>query len=97
MAKTKTVIVSCGTAIATSTVVAKAIEEACKKEGIRVNVKQCKAADIMNQMKDGADLIVTTSQVRGDPGVPVIKGLAFLTGIGKDAVLEQIMVVLRKE
>ncbi len=96
MEKPKTVIVSCGTAIATSTVVAKAIEEACKAEGIRVIVKQCKAADILNYLKDGADLIVTTSQVRGDVGVPVIKGLAFLTGVGKDAVLKQIMDVLRK-
>ncbi len=96
MAKAKTVIVSCGTAIATSTVVAKAIEEACKKEGIPVVVKQCKAAEIPMYLKDGADLIVTTSQVRGDPGVPVIKGLAFLTGIGKDAVLKQIIDVLKK-
>jgi PTS system galactitol-specific IIB component len=96
MAKAKTVIVSCGTAIATSTVVAKAIEEACKKEGIPVVVKQCKAAEIPMYLKDGADLIVTTSQVRGDPGVPVIKGLAFLTGVGKDAVLKQIIDVLKK-
>ena len=42
----KTVIVSCGTAIATSTVAAKAIEEACKAAGIDVITKQCKAAEI---------------------------------------------------
>jgi len=96
MAKAKTVIVSCGTAIATSTVVAKAIEEACKAQSIPVIVKQCKAAELPVYLKDGADLIVTTSQVRGDPGVPVIKGLAFLTGVGKDAVLKQIIDVLKK-
>lgn len=92
----KTVIVSCGTAIATSTVVAKAIEEACKAEKIAVNIKQCKAAEIQAYLNDGADLIVTTSQLRFDPGVPVIKGLAFLTGIGKDEVMKQIMEVIRK-
>jgi galactitol PTS system EIIB component len=97
MAKAKTVIVSCGTAIATSTVVAKAIEEACKKDGVPVIVKQCKAAEIPMYLKDGADLIVTTSQVRGDVGgVPVIKGLAFLTGIGIEPVMKQIMDVLKK-
>jgi len=58
----KTVIVSCGTAIATSTVAAKAIEEACKEAGIDVKTRQCKAAEIKNYL-DGADLIVTTSQV----------------------------------
>jgi PTS system galactitol-specific IIB component len=92
----KTVIVSCGTAIATSTVVAKAIEDACKAAGIAVNVKQCKAAEIPVLLKDGADLIVTTSQLRFDPGIPVIKGLAFLTGIGTDQVMAQIMDVLKK-
>ena len=93
---TKTVIVSCGTGIATSTVVAVAIEQACKKEGLSVNVKQCKAAELPMILADGADLVVTTSTMRFDPGIPVIKGLAFLTGIGKDQVLAQIMDVLRK-
>lgn len=93
---TKTVIVSCGTGIATSTVVAVAIEQACKKEGLSVNVKQCKAAELPMILADGADLVVTTSTMRFDPGIPVIKGLAFLTGIGKDQVMAQIMDVLRK-
>ena len=93
---TKTVIVSCGTGIATSTVVAVAIEQACKKEGLSVNVKQCKAAELPMILADGADLVVTTSTMRFDPVIPVIKGLAFLTGIGKDQVMAQIMDVLRK-
>ena len=92
----KTVIVSCGTGIATSTVVAVAIEEACKKEGLGVVVKQCKAAEIPALLTDGADLIVTTSTLRFDPGIPVVKGMAFLTGIGKEQVMTQIMDVLRK-
>lgn len=92
---TKTVIVSCGTAIATSTVAAKAIEEACKAAGIPVKTKQCKAAEIKTYVDQGADLIVTTSQIRYDPGIPVINGLAFLTGIGKDKVIEEILEALK--
>ncbi len=92
----KTVIVSCGTAIATSTVVAKAIEDACKKNNIPVKIKQCKAAEISIVLKEGADLIVTTSQLRSDPGIPVIKGLPFLTGVGKDATLQQIIDILKQ-
>ncbi len=91
----KTVIVACGTAIATSTVVAKAIEDVCKENGIKVNVKQCKVTEIRNLLDQGADLVVTTSQLRFDPGIPVIKGLPFLTGIGIDQVLEQIVDVLK--
>lgn len=93
----KTVVVSCGTAIATSTVAAKAIEEACKQEGIDVVTKQCKSAEIKKYIEQGADLIVTTSQVRFDPGIPVVKGLAFLTGVGKDEVIQEIIDYLKEE
>ena len=92
---TKTVIVSCGTAIATSTVAAKAIEEACKAAGIDVVTKQCKAAEIPVYLEQGADLIVTTSQMRFDPGIPVVKGLAFLTGIGIEEVVKEIIDILQ--
>ncbi len=89
MAKPKTILVSCGTAIATSTVVAKGIEEALKSRGIDVITRQCKAAEIRTQLS-GVDLIVTTTPVPSDLGVPVIQTLAFLTGIGKEEVINQI-------
>jgi PTS system galactitol-specific IIB component len=90
----KTVLVSCGTGIATSTVAAKAIEDACKAAGIDVVTRQCKATELPGLVK-GADLIVTTSQLRFDPGIPVIKGLAFLTGVGTQAVIDQIIDILK--
>ena len=74
--------------------VAKNIEDACKAEGISVVTKQCKVTEIPLFL-DGADLIVTTSQIRSDPGIPVVQGLPFLTGIGKDKALEEILGHLR--
>ena len=91
----KTVIVSCGTGIATSTVAAKAIEEACKEAGIDVITKQCKGQEIPELLRQGADLIVTTSVMRFDPGIPVVKGLEFLTGVGKDQIVQEILDHLR--
>lgn len=88
---TKTIIVSCGTGIATSTVAAKAIEEACKEAGVKVLTKQCKAAEIPILLEAGADMIVTTSQMRFDPGIPVVKGLSFLTGIGREETIAEIL------
>lgn len=90
----KTVLVACGTAIATSTVVAVAIEEACKEAKIPVQVRQCKASEVPTLAQD-ADLIVATTPVSKNLGVPVIPGLAFLTGIGKDQVLKEIVDALR--
>jgi PTS system galactitol-specific IIB component len=89
MASPKTILVSCGTAIATSTVVARAIEDAMKARGIQVVTRQCKAMEVRSMIK-GVDLIVTTTPVPGDLDVPVIQTLAFLTGVGKEEVLNQI-------
>jgi PTS system galactitol-specific IIB component len=46
-------------------------------------------------MTSGIDLIVTTTPLQGEFEVPVIKTLAFLTGIGKEAVIEQIIKALK--
>lgn len=90
MAQTKRILVSCGTAIATSTVVAKGIEEAMKERGINVTTRQCKASEIKSLVPEGFDLIVTTTPVPDNLGIPVIHTLAFLTGIGKEDVIDQI-------
>ena len=95
MDKPKKILVACGTAIATSTVVAKGIEEALKERGIQVITRQCKAAEVRSLISD-ADLVVTTTPVPSDLGVPVIQTLAFLTGIGREAVIEQIIEELNK-
>ncbi len=95
MTQPKRVLVACGTAIATSTVVAKAIEEGLAARGIPVITRQCKAAEVPALAKD-FDLVVTTTPVPSDLGIPVIQTLAFLTGIGKDQVLDQIAEILRR-
>ncbi len=95
MSKPKVVLVACGTAIATSTVVAHAIEEGMKKRGISITTRQCKATEVPSLAAD-ADLIVTTTPLPGNLGKPVIQTLAFLTGIGKEEVLKQIEEILRR-
>jgi len=87
--KTKLILVACGTAIATSTVVARAIEEEMAARGIKVKTRQCKAAEVPS-LAPSADLIVTTTPVPADLGVPVIRTLAFLTGVGKEQAVQQI-------
>jgi PTS system galactitol-specific IIB component len=47
-------------------------------------------------MAENADLIVATTPVSSSITIPVIKGLAFLTGIGKEKALDEIEAELRK-
>ncbi|MCS6993331.1 MAG: PTS sugar transporter subunit IIB [Anaerolineales bacterium] len=96
MPQAKRILVACGTAIATSTVVAKAIEDALRERGIEVITRQCKASEVAS-MVEGMDLVVTTTPVPTNLGVPVIQTLAFLTGIGKEAVIEQIVKALNQK
>jgi PTS system galactitol-specific IIB component len=46
-------------------------------------------------MTSGVYLIVTTTPLQGNLGLPVIQTLAFLTGMGKEAVIEQIIQALK--
>lgn len=90
MPKVKRILVACGTAIATSTVVAKAIEDSLAERGIQVVTKQCKASEVTS-MLEGVDLIVTTTPMAENLGVPIIRTLAFLTGVGREEAIEQII------
>lgn len=97
MAGAKKILVACGTAVATSTVVARGIEEEMKSRGITVTTRQCKASEIKKIVDSSYDLVVTTTPVPSDLGVdvPVIQTIAFLTGIGKEDVLNQIETILK--
>ncbi|MBI3071168.1 MAG: PTS sugar transporter subunit IIB [Deltaproteobacteria bacterium] len=89
----KKILVACGTGIATSTVVAKKLEELLHARGIAVSVDQCKASEVAAKAP-GFDLIVATTQVADVPGVPALRTLSFLTGIGIDADMARITKIL---
>jgi Phosphotransferase system, galactitol-specific IIB component len=95
MPRNKVVLVACGTAVATSTVVANAIEEEMRERGIAVDIRQCKATEVPGLIDD-VDLVVSTTPVPPDLDKPVITTLAFLTGIGKAEVLDKIEAALRE-
>lgn len=93
MVGSKTVLVCCGTGIATSTMVATGLKEALADRGIAVETRQCTAAEVRGRL-GGVDVIVTTTPLSDDLGVPVVQGLAFLTGVGKDAVIDRVAGIL---
>lgn len=92
--KKKRILVACGTAIATSTVVARKIEEELGKRGIQVETTQCKAAEVPSRV-EGHDLVVTTTFVSGTGDVPVIHSVSFLTGQGLERDIEKIVQYLQ--
>jgi len=89
----KKVLVACGTAIATSTVVAKKLEEKLRALGIEVKIDQCKASEVSSKVAS-YDLVVSTTEVDDTKGKPLVRTLSFLTGIGIDADVAKIAKLL---
>lgn len=95
MAKQKTILFVCGTGVATSTAVNATVTEEMKERGLTFDSRQAKATEV-SSLIDNVDFIVSTTPISGTVTKPVIKGLAFLTGVGKDKALDEIEAELRK-
>ncbi len=80
----KKILVACGTAIATSTVVARKLQEMLEARGLSVHIDQCKTSEVTAKA-GGYDLIVSTTEIDDAQGKPVVRTLSFLTGIGVEA------------
>lgn len=90
----KKVIVACGGAVATSTIAASKIEELCQRHGIDVEICQIRISEIESHLS-GTSLIVTTTRIKRDYGVPYVTGMAFISGIGVTQTEEAILKVLK--
>jgi PTS system galactitol-specific IIB component len=90
----KKILVACGTAIATSTVVAKKLEEKLGQLGFDVLIDQCKASEV-GARASGYDVIVSTTEVDDAKGKPIVRTLSFLTGMGIEADVQKIAALLR--
>lgn len=89
----KTILVVCGSGIATSTAVVCELKDKLADRGIKVNVKQCDVFSVRNNLQDVA-VIAYTCALKEDFGVPKVSAVALLTGIGSDAVVDKIAAVL---
>ncbi|MFV0406195.1 MAG: PTS sugar transporter subunit IIB [Propioniciclava sp.] len=85
----KRILVVCGTGVATSTVVVQKVRAFCESQGFSVTINQAAVADLV-QGDVNADFIVATTEVPSAVQVPVIPGLAFLTGLGVNEVEDKI-------
>ena len=92
----KKVIVTCGGVVATSTIAANKVVELCKKNGIDVEICQIQILEIESNLS-GAVLIVPTSKVKRDYGIPVITGMPFISGVGVEKTEAAILKVLQGE
>lgn len=86
------ILVACGTGICTSTMAVDRLKKElnARGKGNNITIVQCKVAEIPSKVND-VDLIVCTTQVSGNISKPVISGLPFLTGVGVDKVIDEVI------
>ncbi|MDR1389755.1 MAG: PTS sugar transporter subunit IIB [Treponema sp.] len=94
----KRILLACGTAVATSTVVTNRLMEAMKKRGLegKFTTSQCKIAEILSKVSN-FDILVSNAKAPAGITIPVINGLPLLTGIGAEKVWDEIAELIRKE
>ena len=66
-----------------------------QKNGIDVEICQIRISEIESNL-EGTDLIVTTSRIKRDYGIPYVNGMAFIFGIGEEATEAKMLEVLKK-
>lgn len=93
--KMKTVIVACGSGVATSQTVASKVEQLCKERKIPVKVM---AVDIksLEQNLRIADVYISITPITKEYDIPTINGIPFLTGVGIDEVMGELEKILRE-
>ncbi|MGL6294243.1 PTS sugar transporter subunit IIB [Eubacterium aggregans] len=92
----KKILVCCGTGVATSTMAVKKIGSALEKMGKadQVTIGQCKVAEMKAKAKD-YDLVVSTTVLKNhDFETPYINGLPFVSGVGIDKCMAEVVNIL---
>lgn len=88
----------CGTGIATSTVVSETCKRLLKERGVDCVVQECRVMEI-EAAADAfkPDVIINTAQVSADkvPNVKKYRALQFLTGVGDNALADEIEAYLK--
>ncbi len=95
--KVPTVLVMCGSSIATSTLAAAKIEKEAKSRGVQINVMKGRVSDADRLMKSSpVDLVVATAIWRHGYDVPVLSGVPLITGVGQRDLYDKIFDIVKK-
>jgi galactitol PTS system EIIB component len=90
-----TVLVACGSGIATSTIVSLRVESLLKENGVKAQLIQCTIAEV-GSLQQNADLIISTTILPTAFKIPVILATAYITGIGMEKIDGQILSHFKK-
>ena len=86
----KQIIVACGSGVATSQTVAGKVNRLLKQRGVDAKVEAIDLKSVDRYMHDSVAYIAITKITKEYP-IPVINGIAFLTGMGQEKELQKLI------
>lgn len=88
------VVVACGSGVATSEMVAAKVSLLIEAAGERADVVAVEMSQL-DEALEGADAYVAVVKTDGSYDVPVINGVAFVTGMNQDEELARLLEIVR--
>lgn len=89
----KTILVVCGTGMASSAIIGDAVHELLKRNQVDSKVILCRYSQIKSYLSQ-ADLVIASVNPPEELERPVILGTGFLTGVGVDQLEQAILTQL---
>lgn len=90
----KKVIVACGSGVATSQTVASKVEKILKENKVKAQVEAVDIKSLKTYIKT-ADVYISITPDKNKYDIPVLNGIAFLTGIGIQAETKKLIDALK--
>lgn len=90
----KKIIVACGSGVATSQAVASKVNRLLKENNVDAQVEAVDLKSVERHMDSSVAYITITKTTKEYP-IPVINGIAFLTGVGMDKELKKLIDIVK--
>ncbi|MCI1902530.1 MAG: PTS sugar transporter subunit IIB [Enterococcaceae bacterium] len=88
----KNILLACGSGIATSTAVHQKLNKILDENGYKgkYKINQIKVSEAVGK-QDNYDFLISTTMAPQGLKIPYISGVSFLTGVGKDKTIQEIL------
>lgn len=95
MSKEITILVACGSGVATSTIAQEAVKEIAKKVGVQAKVLKAAIAEIPEKEKH-VDAVLTTANYRQPLDKPYMNVLGLISGVNKEDTEKKLAELLKQ-
>lgn len=95
MAREITILVACGSGVATSTIAQEAVKEIAKKAGIKAKIVKGTIAEVPAKQKD-VDIVLTTANYRQPLEKPYMSVFGLVSGVNKAATEKKLEELLKQ-